>query len=56
MTERGGWRCAGLSPSFLRIGVTAASLSDWGTEPELREELMISVMSGGGGVGVARLL
>ncbi len=37
---------SGLSPGFLRIGVIAASLSDWGTEPELREELMISVMSG----------
>lgn len=31
----------GLSPSFLRIG----SLSEGGIEPELIEELMISVMS-----------
>jgi len=36
---------SGLSPGFLRMGVTAASLSERGTEPDLREELMISVMS-----------
>lgn len=35
----------GLSSGFLRMWVTAASLSEWGIEPELREELMISVMS-----------
>ena len=35
----------GLSPGFLRMGVTAASLSKWGTEPDLRENLMISVIS-----------
>ena len=38
---------SGLSPGFLRMGVTAASLSDWGTEPELKEELMMCVMSWG---------
>ena len=30
---------------FLRMGVTAARLGDWGTGPELREELIIFVMS-----------
>ena len=35
---------SGLSPGFLRVGVTAASLSEWGTEPDLREELIISLM------------
>ena len=34
-----------LSPGFLRMGVIAASLSEGGTEPDLKEELMISVMS-----------
>ena len=36
---------SGLSPSFLRMGLTAASLSVWGIEPKLKEELMIFVMS-----------
>lgn len=36
---------SGSSPGFLRMGVTAASLSEGGIEPELREVLMISVMS-----------
>lgn len=31
---------SGLSPGFVRMGVTAVSLSVWGTEPELKEELM----------------
>jgi len=34
---------SGLSQGFLRMGVTTASLSERGTEPDL-EELMISVM------------
>ena len=38
-------KISGLSPGFLRMGVTAASLSVWGTEIELKEEFMISVMS-----------
>lgn len=36
---------SGLNPGFLRMGGTAANLSEGGIEPELREELMISVMS-----------
>lgn len=36
---------SGFSPGFLRMGVTAASLSEGGIEPVLREELMIPVMS-----------
>ena len=36
----------GLRLGFLSIGVMAASLSEWGTEPEVREELMICVMRG----------
>lgn len=35
---------SGLSPDFLRMSVTAASLNVWGTKPDLQEEL-ISVMS-----------
>ena len=37
---------SGSSPGFLRMGVTAASLSVSGIEPELREELIIAMMSG----------
>jgi len=37
---------SGSRPGFLRIGVIAASLRGGGTMPEVREELMISVMSG----------
>lgn len=37
---------SGLSPGFLRMVVTAASLRVWETEPELKEELMMSVISG----------
>ena len=37
---------SGSSPGSLRIGVTAASFSVSGTEPELKDELMITVMSG----------
>lgn len=36
---------SGLSPVFLRMGLTAASLSVWGIEPELKGELLIFVMS-----------
>lgn len=35
---------SGFNPGFLKKGVTAASLRMWGTEPELRKELM-TVMS-----------
>ena len=38
-------KISGLSPGFLRMGVTAPSLSVWGTEPGLKEELMISMRS-----------
>lgn len=34
----------GLRPGFWRVGVTAASFSVWGTEQELKEQLMIYVM------------
>lgn len=30
---------------FMRIMMRAVSLSVWGTEPELKEKLMLSVMS-----------
>ena len=30
-------------PGFIRRGVTAASLRGWGTVPEFKEELMVSV-------------
>ena len=36
---------SGSSLGFLRMGVTAASLSVWGTEPELMEEFIVFVMS-----------
>lgn len=32
-----------LSPGNLRMEVTAASLSGWWTEPELRNELIVSI-------------
>lgn len=35
---------SGLKPGLLRIGVTAASLSGVGTDPEVREELIILMM------------
>lgn len=37
---------SGFSPGFLRIGVTAANLREGGIKPVLKEELMISVISG----------
>lgn len=37
---------SGFRPGFLIMGVTAASLRERGTEAELREALMILVMSG----------
>ena len=38
-------RISALSPGSLRMGVTAASLSVLGSETELKEELMLSMMS-----------
>ena len=35
----------GLGPDFLRMALTAASLNIWGTETDLKGDLMISVMS-----------
>lgn len=37
---------SGFRPGFLMMGVTAASLSEGGTEGKLREELMILQISG----------
>ena len=37
---------SGSRPGFLRRGVMAASLRDLGTVPEVRDEFMMSVMSG----------
>ena len=37
---------SGLRPGFFRMGVTAASFSEGGTEPEVREVLMMEVMRG----------
>lgn len=37
---------SGSRPGFLRMGVTAANLRDWGTDPEVREELMMMAISG----------
>ena len=37
---------SGSRPGFLRRGVITASLRGFGTVPEVREELMMSVMSG----------
>ena len=37
---------SGSRPGFLMMGVMAASLRVWGTEPEQREALMKSMMSG----------
>ena len=36
---------SGVSPGLFSMGVTAASLSEGGTDPEQREELLIVVMS-----------
>lgn len=45
-SELRGNSTSGLSPSFLMIGVTAACLRVCGTETKLREDLIISMMSG----------
>lgn len=39
-------KLVGSRPGFFRMGVTKAVLSEGGTEPELREEWIISVMRG----------
>jgi len=36
---------SGVSPGLLRMGVTAASLREGGTDPDLREEFMMVAMS-----------
>lgn len=41
-------RLEGLDPGFLSIGVTAAVLSGEGTDPEVREALIMLVMGGTG--------
>lgn len=39
-------RLSGSRPGFLSIGVIAASFRDCGTEPDVSEELIISVIKG----------